>query len=104
MVQQFDGSNIFFMEDGWFNATSAAKVFGKRPEDWLRLNSTKEYIAVILEEFSITGFPVIGVNQGIKMSEFMLGYLLGILTGPLVVLVWVVVALWKDNSLFMGSK
>jgi len=44
MVKQFEGSNIFFMEDGYFNATSAAKVFGKRPIKWLESDEAKEYI------------------------------------------------------------
>ena len=44
MIKQFDGSNIFFMEDGWFNATSAAKVFGKRPSHWLELDEAKDYM------------------------------------------------------------
>jgi hypothetical protein len=38
-----------FNEAGWFNATSAAAKFDKRPNDWLALDSTKEYIAVLCD-------------------------------------------------------
>ena len=44
MIKQFDGGNVFFMEDGWFNATSAAKIFGKKPSHWLELDEAKDYL------------------------------------------------------------
>ena len=43
----YDGHQIQFRDDGWFNATSAAERFGKRPNDWLSLDSTKEYVAIL---------------------------------------------------------
>ncbi|MEI6207337.1 MAG: KilA-N domain-containing protein [Desulfuromonadales bacterium] len=45
----FQGNEITFNNDGWFDATSAAAKFGKRPVDWLNLSSTKEYIDALLE-------------------------------------------------------
>ena len=39
---------ILFTEDGWFNATEAASHYGRRPVDWLKLDSTKDYIAALL--------------------------------------------------------
>lgn len=50
MIKQFDGSNIFFMEDGWFNATSAAKAFGKDVRNWIKLDGVEEYILIVLAE------------------------------------------------------
>lgn len=35
---------IFFDENGWLNATSAATNFGKLAHEWFRLPSTQEYI------------------------------------------------------------
>lgn len=46
----FQGSEISFNNDGWFDATQAAARFGKRPIDWLNLSSTKEYIEALLED------------------------------------------------------
>lgn len=37
------------------------------------------------------------------MSGWLIGYLAGVLTGPVVVLVWVAWALWRNNTAFMGS-
>ncbi len=39
--------NIQFTSDAFFNATAAAKPFGKTPKDWLRVNETQEYISAI---------------------------------------------------------
>lgn len=58
MVKRFEDINVFFMEDGWFNATSVAKKFGKEPYAWLRLDSTKEYMEELLLELNT-------VNHGI---------------------------------------
>lgn len=41
---QFNNFPILFHNDGYLNATKAAKAFDKKPHDYLRLDSTKEYI------------------------------------------------------------
>jgi hypothetical protein len=40
----FQGHDITFRADGWFNATAAAQAFGKAPHDWLRLPETARYL------------------------------------------------------------
>lgn len=45
----YQGLTVSFNEDGWFNATAAAAHYGKRPNDWLNLDSTQEYIATLCE-------------------------------------------------------
>ncbi|QSA97124.1 KilA-N domain-containing protein [Methylococcus sp. EFPC2] len=45
----YQGHEIGFAETGWFNATEAAAGFGKRPVDWLALDSTQDYIATLAE-------------------------------------------------------
>lgn len=42
-----EGITASFTDDGWLNATALADHFGKRPVDWLRLDSTKDYIAAL---------------------------------------------------------
>lgn len=49
LLMTYEGHSIQFRDDGWFNATTAAERFSKRPVDWLALDSTKEYIAVLSE-------------------------------------------------------
>jgi hypothetical protein len=39
-----DSVKVDFTSDAWFNATAVAKQFNKRPNDWLSLESTKEYV------------------------------------------------------------
>ena len=45
ITKQFDSTPITFNDDGFFNATEAAKMFGKLPNDWLRLDETYSYVA-----------------------------------------------------------
>ena len=45
----YNGSTISFDEDGWINATEIAARYGKRPVDWLALDSAKEYISTLAE-------------------------------------------------------
>jgi hypothetical protein len=45
-----DVSLLLKSEELYFNATDIAKQFGKRPNDFLVLTSTQEYIAEILKE------------------------------------------------------
>lgn len=44
----YSGYEMMFNEDGaWFNATEAAAHFGRRVDNWLRLEETKEYIEAL---------------------------------------------------------
>src|SRR5690625_3844598 len=45
----FEGQLYSFNTDGWFNATEAAKRYGKRPVDWLRQDETQDYIKAMAE-------------------------------------------------------
>jgi len=49
---EFNGVAYSFSEDGWFNATEAAARFGKRPNDWLALDETRDYIAALSEDLN----------------------------------------------------
>ena len=40
---------VSFTEDAWFNATAVAERFGKRIQDWLENQETKDYIAALAE-------------------------------------------------------
>jgi len=52
MIKQYEGSNIFFMEDGWFNATEVSVRYGQKPKDWLTLPKTLELILALLKRQS----------------------------------------------------
>lgn len=42
---EYAGQSVQFDRDGWFNATVAAARFGKNPAEWLRLPTTRQYLA-----------------------------------------------------------
>lgn len=44
VTAEYDGAPYTFRADGWFNATQAAKRYGKRPGDWLDLPDTQKYL------------------------------------------------------------
>lgn len=47
IVMAFENSDVFFMEDGYINATKAARIFKKRSADWLRTDETKTYLSAL---------------------------------------------------------
>lgn len=49
VVADYEHTPMSFNSEGWFNATVAAEKFSKRPADWLALESTQAYIAVLAE-------------------------------------------------------
>lgn len=44
----YDGSDVTFTQDGFFNATEFATRKGKKSIEWLRLASTQEYIEAVI--------------------------------------------------------
>lgn len=44
---EYEGQPVDFSAEGWINATKIANRFGKRPIDWLRLPSTRSYVAAL---------------------------------------------------------
>lgn len=51
----YQGLEITYQDDGWFNATQAAAKWGKRPVDWLALQSTKDYMAALKRHYPSMG-------------------------------------------------
>jgi hypothetical protein len=45
----FNGYDLTFQDDGWFNATAAAERFGKRVDVWLKTQETQDYISALCE-------------------------------------------------------
>lgn len=53
ITKQFNATSITFNDDGWFNATEAAKAFDKETAQWLRLPGTAEYMAALAESIPV---------------------------------------------------
>lgn len=49
IVSAYQGIEVAFTEEAWFNATSVAAAFSKRVNDWISLSSTKDYIETLFE-------------------------------------------------------
>lgn len=62
----FNGSLVSFNKDGWINATSIAKKFGKRPVDWLRTGETLTYLVAL---HNALGFKCVPETQINKIKE-----------------------------------
>ena len=59
----FGNVTVSFSKDGFLNATQIAKHFGKRPNDYLLLEQTQNYISALIEHFSTTRKIVVQYNQ-----------------------------------------
>ncbi len=60
----FNNSPIHISHDAWFNATDMAKVFNKRPTDWLKQKETKGYIALLCKRYKVTENHFIKTQKG----------------------------------------
>lgn len=54
VVSNYQGLEVSFSEEGWFNATVAAEKFGKRPIDWIRLDETQTYLKALASGLGIS--------------------------------------------------
>lgn len=55
---------IPFTQEAFFNATIAAKAFGKTPKDWLRTDDTKSYIDAVRRKCLFEHNQLVRVVQG----------------------------------------
>lgn len=46
---KYENQNQSFNDQGWFNATDAAKRYGKRPNDWISLPETQRYVEALIK-------------------------------------------------------
>ena len=60
----FDGQAMQFNDSGWFNATVAADRFGKRPVNWLELDSTVRYMASMSSALKVDKSDLLDIKKG----------------------------------------
>lgn len=86
-------------KDNWFNATTIAKRFNKRPIDWLRMPETKRYLHALYKKHDIGRAYLIEVRK-INTSFFPRGtWFHPLLALPLVRWLDIRFALWCDEQL-----
>lgn len=47
----YQGLQVTFTPEGWFDATAAAARWGRNPHEWLRLPATVEYVAALERKY-----------------------------------------------------
>lgn len=50
VVASYGDLPVSFTDAGWFNATTVAAKYGKRPVDWLRSTDARQYIEAVCAE------------------------------------------------------
>lgn len=60
----FDGQVMQFNDSGWFNATVAADRFGKRPVNWLELDSTVRYMTSMSSALKVDKSDLLDIKKG----------------------------------------
>lgn len=60
---EFDKQLYSFNLDGWFNATEAAKRFGQKAHEWLRLPGTISYLAAFKRKYG--NIPHLKTQRGV---------------------------------------
>lgn len=58
----YQGLDVGFTPDGWFNSTKAAERFGKNPYEWLRLPATQDYLAALARKYG--NIPYLKTRRG----------------------------------------
>lgn len=65
---EFQGYMMSFNNDGWFDATTAAAKFGKRPVDWLKQVETDAYISALCKKYEVTKTHFVKTKKGGDVS------------------------------------
>lgn len=60
----YQGLEVHFTEDAWFNATEAAARFGRRIDVWLKSQETRDYIAALCEISNTTEKGYLRTRRG----------------------------------------
>lgn len=64
IVLKYEGHAITYRDDGWFNATEAAARFGRKPNDWLRLPGTDDYLSALCRQLRSEKISLLRVIRG----------------------------------------
>lgn len=62
VLATYNGQEVAFTDDGWFNATAAAAKFGKSPGEWVRLPGTEGYLAAFRRKYG--DIPYLKTKRG----------------------------------------
>ncbi len=63
LTRDYEGLAVQFQTDAWFNATVAAKKFGKFPRTYLEMSSTVDYIVALHDHSLNKSSHLYNLNQ-----------------------------------------
>lgn len=69
MIRQYEGVDVFFLEDGWFNATLVASRCGKDADRWIRSDDAFRYGRALAKSLNLLNPPPTGINETIHFIE-----------------------------------
>nr|AFA45161.1 Kil A-N domain [Avibacterium paragallinarum] len=64
ITADYNGTQVFFQDDAYLNATAIAAHFNKKPIEWLRLPSTEEYINTLCEKAKVGKSHFVKTTRG----------------------------------------
>lgn len=59
LIQKYETVEVFFVEDGWFNATLVAKNFGKDVYEWTRSEDAFNYAVALAKRLNLVDSNII---------------------------------------------
>ncbi|CDG00412.1 P22AR C-terminal domain-containing protein [Avibacterium paragallinarum] len=66
ITADYNGTQVFFQDDAYLNATAIAKHFNKLPNEWLRLESTQEYIDLLCKKLNTGKSRILKTTRGVN--------------------------------------
>lgn len=69
VVKKFESIEVFFMEDGWFNATKVAVEHGKDISEWLRSDDAFRYGKALANSLNLLNHGPSPVNEMLHKLE-----------------------------------
>ncbi|OBX02789.1 hypothetical protein QV06_10710 [Gallibacterium genomosp. 3] len=66
ITADYNGTQVFFQDDAYLNATAIAKHFNKLPNEWLRLESTQQYIDLLSKKLNVGKSDILKTTRGVN--------------------------------------
>lgn len=66
ITADYNGTQVFFQDDAYLNATAIAKHFNKSPRRWLELPTTIEYIDLLSKKLNVGKSDILKTTRGVN--------------------------------------
>lgn len=69
VLADYQGLQVSFTGEGWFNATQVASRYGKRPVDWLKSPETRRYVQALARSSKVKKSHFARTQRGGRVGE-----------------------------------